>query len=62
MEIGGLFGVIILLADIFAIIKVWKSRAPDSHKILWIIAIALLPVIGLVVWYFAGPGDKALRL
>lgn len=62
MEVGGLFGVLVLIADIFAIIKVLKSRAKDPEKILWIILIALLPVIGLVVWYFAGPGDKSLSL
>jgi hypothetical protein len=62
MEIGGLFGVIILLADIFAIMKVLKSRAPDVHKILWIVVIALLPLVGLIIWYLIGPGDKALRL
>lgn len=62
MEFGGLFGVLLLLADIFAIIKVFQSTAGDGEKILWTLLIALLPLIGLIIWYLAGPGEKRLRL
>ena len=27
-------------------------------KILWIIIILVLPVLGLIIWFFAGPGKK----
>lgn len=57
----GLFGLLVLVADIAAIIKVWKSDAPDGNKILWVVLIALLPLIGVIAWYFAGPGDKSLN-
>lgn len=62
MEFGGLFGVLVLIADIFAIVRVFQSRAEDLHKIIWIVVIALLPLIGLVIWYVAGPGDKRLKV
>ena len=62
MDVGGLFGLLVLVGDIFAIIKVLQSRSPDGKKILWILLIVILPLIGLIVWYFAGPGDKKLRL
>ena len=62
MEISGLFGVLVLIADIFAIIKILKSRADDGKKILWILLVVLLPLIGLIVWYLAGPGDKKLKI
>lgn len=62
MEFGGLLGILILVADIFAIIKIFKSSAEDLHKILWTILIALLPLLGLIIWYFFGPGDKRLKL
>ena len=61
MEFGGLFGVLVLVADVFAIIKIWQSNATDGEKIVWIIFVALLPLIGLIAWYFVGPGDKALK-
>ncbi|QQD16619.1 PLDc_N domain-containing protein [Spongiibacter nanhainus] len=61
MEFGGLFGVLVLVADVFAIIKIWQSSATDGEKIVWIIFVALLPLIGLIAWYFVGPGDKALK-
>lgn len=62
MGVSELFGVLVLIADIFAIIKVLKSRVPDINKLLWIVLIILLPLIGLIIWYFMGPGDKRLQL
>ncbi len=62
MKISGLFGLLLLLAVIFAVIKILKSRAGDGEKLLWIALVAVLPLIGVIIWYFAGPGDKALRL
>ena len=62
MEFNGILGFIILLLDIFAIIKIAKSSEPTGMKILWVVIVILLPVIGLVAWFFAGPGDKSLKL
>jgi hypothetical protein len=62
MEINGIFGLLVLIADIFAIIKVVQARVSDGQKILWVVIIILLPLLGLIIWYFAGPGDKKLRL
>lgn len=62
MDFGGVFGILVLLADIFAIIKVVQSRASDGKKVIWVAVIILLPLLGLIIWFFAGPGDKKLRL
>ncbi|WP_348672779.1 PLD nuclease N-terminal domain-containing protein [uncultured Abyssibacter sp.] len=62
MGFGGIFGLLVLIADIFAIIKVVQSGAEDLHKVLWVVLIILLPVIGLIIWFLAGPGDKKLRI
>jgi hypothetical protein len=32
--------------------------AKDIEKLLWCLAVLILPLIGLIVWYFAGPGRK----
>lgn len=52
---NGLVGLIILALDIWAILNVIKSGSEVGIKVLWILLIALLPVIGLVIWAIAGP-------
>ncbi|MFT6407148.1 MAG: uncharacterized membrane protein YhaH (DUF805 family) [Arenicella sp.] len=51
----GLLGVIYLLVAIWAILTVLKSRASAGKKALWILLVLLLPLIGLLIWYLAGP-------
>ncbi|WAK00333.1 PLD nuclease N-terminal domain-containing protein [Methylobacter sp. YRD-M1] len=58
IEVGGFLGFIILVLDIWAIISIIKSAATTGMKALWVILILLLPVVGLIIWWFAGPkGD-----
>lgn len=52
---NGLVGLIILALDIWAILNVIKSSSEVAAKVLWILLIALLPVVGLVIWAIAGP-------
>ena len=58
VDISQLGGLIILIADIYAIVMILQSRARDIEKLLWVLAVLLLPLIGLVIWFFAGPGKK----
>ncbi|EPX81718.1 PLD nuclease N-terminal domain-containing protein [Litoreibacter arenae] len=51
----GVIGLIILALDIYAIVKILDSGASGLAKILWILLVALLPVLGLIIWFFAGP-------
>jgi hypothetical protein len=53
-----IIGLLILIADIWAIIKVFQSKASLIAKILWALLILIFPVLGLIIWYFAGPGGK----
>ena len=55
IEVGGVLGLIILGLSIWAIINVIGSGVATGAKVLWILFILVLPVIGLVVWFFAGP-------
>lgn len=60
MEIGsGLIGLVILIADIYAIVKILGSGASTGAKVLWVIIILLLPVIGFILWLLMGPGGKS---
>lgn len=51
----GILGLLVLIADIYAILQVWKSGAGTAEKLIWTIVILVLPVIGLLIWFFAGP-------
>lgn len=54
-EITGIFSLLLLIADIWAIVNVAQSRATTGRKVLWIVLIVLLPLLGLIIWLFAGP-------
>ncbi|MFN2329942.1 MAG: PLDc N-terminal domain-containing protein [Chromatocurvus sp.] len=61
IEVGGLFGLILLILDIWAIIKTVQSGASTGSKVLWIVLILLLPLLGLILWFFLGPrGNRAV--
>jgi hypothetical protein len=55
IEFGGIIGLLILAADIWAIINVVQSGASTGQKVLWILLILILPVIGLILWLLLGP-------
>jgi len=52
---GGLLGLIILILDIYAIVKIFGSSASTLMKVVWIAVVLLLPVIGLIAWFLLGP-------
>lgn len=51
----GILGLIVLIADIYAIFKTLTSGASTGEKILWTLGILIFPLIGVIVWFFAGP-------
>lgn len=55
IEVGGILGLIILILDIWAIVKTIGSGAGTGSKVLWIVVILLLPVLGLIIWFLFGP-------
>ena len=62
MRVNGLLALIILIADIFVILKISQSSAKVGMKILWIALVIVLPIIGLVAWFFFGPGNKDFKI
>jgi Phospholipase_D-nuclease N-terminal len=58
MKFSGIIGLLILIADIYAILNIIQSSVKTAEKILWTLLVLFLPLIGLVIWYFAGPGKK----
>ena len=57
---SSIIALLIVVLDIFAIIRILQSSASGAAKILWILGVLVFPLIGLVVWFFAGPGNKKL--
>jgi hypothetical protein len=58
----GFLGLVVLALDIWAIVSILRSAAEPVVKLVWIVAILLLPVIGLILWLIAGPGSARARL
>jgi hypothetical protein len=52
---GGLYGLIVLVADVWALINIFQSSADTGKKVLWTVLVILLPVLGFVLWFFLGP-------
>lgn len=53
--IGGIFGLVILILDVWAIVNIAQSGASTGHKVLWIVLVLLLPLLGLIIWALLGP-------
>jgi len=58
MNFSWIGSLIVLAADIYAIVMIVQSSAKPVEKLIWALVVLLLPLIGLIVWYFAGPGRK----
>jgi len=56
---GGILGVLILAGDIWAIINIFQSSVSNEKKLLWTLVVVLLPLLGLILWFFLGPRDRA---
>lgn len=60
LEYGGIIGLLVLIADIWAIVNIMGSGASTGAKVIWTVLVIVLPVLGLIIWFFAGPrGGRA---
>ena len=57
-QVNSIWGVLILAADIWAIINILQSSTTTGRKVLWILLVLLLPVVGLIIWLLLGPRGK----
>ena len=57
-----IFGIVVLALDIWALMNVWQSHTSSVSKLVWTLAIVILPVIGFVAWFLFGPkgGTRAV--
>ncbi len=54
-EYQGIFGLLILVADVWAIISTLGSARSTGTKVAWILLVILLPFVGWLLWLFLGP-------
>lgn len=50
-----IIGMLILAANIWAIINIVQSGSSTGKKVLWVVAVLLFPVVGLIIWFLLGP-------
>ena len=53
----GILGLVHLAIWVYAVVQIFNSRAGTGEKLLWIVIVAVLPLVGVIVWYFIGPGS-----
>ena len=53
-----IWGLLVLVLDIIALVSLLKSNADSGTKILWVVVIVLLPVLGMVLYFLIGPGRR----
>jgi len=54
IEYNGIWGVLLIACDIWAMVNILQSSASNRTKSIWTIVV-LLPLLGLILWYFNGP-------
>jgi len=52
---SGIFGILLLIAVVYAVINIAQSSADSGKKALWIVLVLVLPLLGFVLWFFLGP-------
>jgi cytochrome bd-type quinol oxidase subunit 2 len=54
MPYGSIWGLLILIVDVWAIVNIMQSGSTTEKKVLWVVIVLLLPVVGVVLWYLLG--------
>ena len=50
-----LWGIVVLIADIWAIVNILQSAADTAKKVVWAVVVIVLPVLGFILWFFLCP-------
>lgn len=62
MEIASVvFTILVLIGDVYAIFQVAQSRRSLEVRAGWVAAILLLPLLGLIIWFIAGPREHMVE-
>ena len=56
---NGLWGLLVLAGDVWAVLQIAQSSVSNEKKALWIVLVVVLPLLGLILWFFLGPKSGA---
>lgn len=56
---SSIIGLLVLAADVYAILTIIQNKAQTSTKVLWIVLVLVLPFLGVIVWYFTAQRGKS---
>ena len=60
--LSGIFGLIVLVADVYALYNIITSAASTKSKVIWCLVVLFLPILGFIAWLFAGPRGGNARI
>jgi len=52
----GFWPLLHLVLVVYAAVQIFGSSADTIKKIIWLLVVLLFPLVGLIVWFFIGPG------
>ena len=55
MYSNGIWGLLVLIADVWAIVNIFQSSADTAKKVIWTVVVLILPLLGFALWFFLGP-------
>ena len=55
IEVGGFFGLLLLIANVWAILNIFQSHISTGGKAVWVVLVLVLPLLGFILWFFLGP-------
>jgi Phospholipase_D-nuclease N-terminal len=58
--IYSLLWVAVFVLDLIALVSLLKSSADTATKILWVLLILLIPLFGMILYFFLGPGRRKI--
>jgi hypothetical protein len=58
--IPGLLVLFIFVADVWAVTTILNSTAKLGTKVIWCLLVVLLPILGFIISFVAGPEDDSL--
>lgn len=48
-------GIIVLIADVYALYHIITSAESTGKKVIWCLAVLILPILGFIAWLIFGP-------
>ncbi len=52
----GFWPLLHLVLVVYAAVQILGSSASILKKIIWVLIVLVFPLLGLIVWFFIGPG------